>query len=553
MKTFLRMSALGLFAAALLNCGPTWAAGPAADDYGNYITSSDYDSAIPTGLFLDISGTGTLIASDDDSGDSVVIPFAFPFYGVGYTTIGVSTNGFISFGSDTAYLSDFINGSLPQTDIPVPAAFAYHDDIEAMVYGQYFDQASSSFGTEMYVAQWDACHWSCTPGSDPTVVQFNMMLLRDGTIIMPFNLVSSEAGSQATIGIQSGGGAAADSASYLYDEGVMTDGMTIVVFAPTSTQFGRSFNGLGDDMNIAANELGAIQTRSYAAGIRNVVAGAFSEADGDMMTTASVGRIPSGSNAVQGLGFWGRAYGMGITGDFGPSVRGHNAGLQTGMDRLFGNGFLGGISVGYAHSRIDIGALTVAGDFYTVEPYLAARLDPNWTATASVSYTYADYDRISNPLLTAEADGHRFAASFGLDGSYVLPAPGWTLIPSLTLTTGAEDIGEWAGAAFSGAASSTRFFTAEATLKAEKRFVTGSGSAGKFYGLAGFDFVDTNGDNTVALFAANYRTSRFGGVAGAGVQMQLENGASFNAEVKAKGIGADATVIGGSLSLRKTF
>lgn len=548
--------AIGLSAATFLSASPVWAAGPGTDAFGNEITSSDFDPTIPTGLFSDISGTGTILVTGDDAlANDVNIGFAFPFYGTTYTNLAFSTNGWIS-TEPFPGSSDLSNDSVLPTSVSDPGGriYAYHDDIEAVIYGQYFSQAASQFGTEMYVAQWNACHFNCTPGSDLTV-QFNTYLLRDGTIIMAYNLVSAEAGSGATVGIQNPG--ATDGVAYLADEGVMTDGMTIVVYSPTSTAFGHGFGGLGNDINIAANEIGTFQTRYAAGAVQDAARNAFGVAGGDNLNTGSISHTSAYGlgGGASGYSVWGRIGGFGLTGNFGPSVSGHDIALLAGIERMFGSSFLGGVAIGYNRAGLNIGALSVAGNFYTVQPYVAAKLAENWLATASLAYTYSDYSRVSNPLLTASAAGDRFAGSLSLEGRYALHSPGWWIRPNVTLTAGTERIRDWAsvGGAFGGTVAGAGFFTAEATLRIEKEFAGQNGGRGTVYGLLGVDYVNTNGNDAIALFATNRRSSRVGGVAGAGFDMEMGSGIKLNANGKVTGIGSSATAFGASLQLSKSF
>jgi hypothetical protein len=70
-------------------------------------------------VFEDISGTGTLapIASRTaDGGDAdVPIGFSFDFFNESHTTIGIASNGYLTFG---ATLADFTNDAIPDPASP---------------------------------------------------------------------------------------------------------------------------------------------------------------------------------------------------------------------------------------------------------------------------------------------------------------------------------------------------------------------------------------------------------------------------------------------------
>ena len=96
-------------------------------------------------FFQDISGTGTFLIAGDDAVGIWTLPFTFDFYGVNYTAVAASTNGYMS-GNAGDPGTDFTN------DCPIPAVpdigglpprfYPYHDDLIATqpqgVYAQDF-------------------------------------------------------------------------------------------------------------------------------------------------------------------------------------------------------------------------------------------------------------------------------------------------------------------------------------------------------------------------------------------------------------------------------
>src|SRR5438045_892487 len=75
----------------------------------------------------DISGFTTL--SGDDGTATATMPFSVTIGGTSYTTIVISTNGWIEFGSNTQGTSDPANASLPTSKHTNPFLAAYWDDL----------------------------------------------------------------------------------------------------------------------------------------------------------------------------------------------------------------------------------------------------------------------------------------------------------------------------------------------------------------------------------------------------------------------------------------
>jgi hypothetical protein len=65
---------------------------------------ANYTAAAVTSVFEDISGTGTVITgltNQDDASVSIAMGLTFPFYGTNYTSVFVSSNGLLTFGTGT--------------------------------------------------------------------------------------------------------------------------------------------------------------------------------------------------------------------------------------------------------------------------------------------------------------------------------------------------------------------------------------------------------------------------------------------------------------------
>jgi len=157
----------------------------------------------------------TYLTGTDDGYVSSTLPFAFQFYGSAESTIGISSNGILSF-PDTPALTNYVNTTLPYATIP-NAIFPFWDDLMTRSTGICVT-ATGSAPTRQHVVQWADGHFCCT--NDPTVHMDFEVLLSEGTHIIDvrYNRMDDPSGrasgSSATIGIQQGTGVRYDLVSY---------------------------------------------------------------------------------------------------------------------------------------------------------------------------------------------------------------------------------------------------------------------------------------------------------------------------------------------------
>jgi len=153
--------------------------------------------------FIDISGTGTdLMLSGDDAGVTAPIGFAFNFYGIDYTDVGISSNGYLNFnpGGD---LVDFGNDcpGLNAFD-PDQSAFVYWDDLVAdgTAFIESFGVCPNQSGGPVActIIMWqDARHLGGVELFD-----LEAILYANGNILMQYPAGNPETGDGATIGLE---------------------------------------------------------------------------------------------------------------------------------------------------------------------------------------------------------------------------------------------------------------------------------------------------------------------------------------------------------------
>jgi hypothetical protein len=101
--------------------------------------------------FEDISGTGTPLFLTDDSGSVVPIGFTFNFFGVDQATIGVCSNGYLTFGP---VLTDFTNDPIPSAATPNDMIAPLWDDFNPGAGGQVYHQTLGAAPNRRFIAQW---------------------------------------------------------------------------------------------------------------------------------------------------------------------------------------------------------------------------------------------------------------------------------------------------------------------------------------------------------------------------------------------------------------
>jgi hypothetical protein len=168
---------------------PEGSGGP--DDFGYYWIDSDEPGG-PEFNWIDIASYGTPLFLGDDDYETVTLPFIFPFYGENKTSMKISSNGYLTFGSDG---TDYSNDPIPSPIDPNDFIATFWDDLNPPAGGAiyyYYDAVNDRF-----IVEWqNVPHYSY--GGPYT---FEAILYPNGDIVFQYlNMVSRL--EEATIGIE---------------------------------------------------------------------------------------------------------------------------------------------------------------------------------------------------------------------------------------------------------------------------------------------------------------------------------------------------------------
>ena len=83
--------------------------------------------------WLDATVGGTRLTLADDASATVALPFSFRYFGQPHTSVKVSSNGFLVFGSSAA--TEWVNSPLPNPALPNGVVAAYWDDLDPSLNG----------------------------------------------------------------------------------------------------------------------------------------------------------------------------------------------------------------------------------------------------------------------------------------------------------------------------------------------------------------------------------------------------------------------------------
>ncbi|MFC8796089.1 S8 family serine peptidase [Promicromonospora sp. NPDC057138] len=188
------------------------------DDFG-------YSCATSTGDYL--QGDTETSLTGDDVQMSLDLPFEFPFYGVGYDSAFVTSNGHLNFLAGT---TSYANGPIPNSSVPNAALYPFWDDLLLDADSGLYTGTTTVDGEDAFVVEWRNVR-KYSPASDR--LSFSITLLADGTVLFGYGDVTdtdTAKGSSASIGIENETGTIG--MEYSNGAPAVSSGLTITYTAP---------------------------------------------------------------------------------------------------------------------------------------------------------------------------------------------------------------------------------------------------------------------------------------------------------------------------------
>ena len=152
--------------------GPDVGRGSGGPDEFGYTWIDSDESGGPAFNWEDISGTGTPIYLSDDGYEQVALPFNFSFYDIEQSEIKISSNGFLTFGSDA---TAFTNQPIPQSDGIENIICPFWDDLNPYYGGMIYYYSDN----DKFIVQYDGIYHYGSGGP----YTFQVILNDNGSIL----------------------------------------------------------------------------------------------------------------------------------------------------------------------------------------------------------------------------------------------------------------------------------------------------------------------------------------------------------------------------------
>jgi formylglycine-generating enzyme required for sulfatase activity len=190
------------------------------DPFG-YSWRNSQDAAGPVFDWVEIQVVGTnLNITGDDVAGSVTLPWSFPFYDNSYTTMLVSSNGYISFGG---VATSYWNDAIPTTATPNDCIYAFWDDLytgggTGSIWGWHDTQ------TGRYIVEWYQVPQLSNAADINT---FQIILYPSGNIVVQYLDMAEGDIVGATAGLENASGTVGLRVNFDGEGGLLADQVAI--------------------------------------------------------------------------------------------------------------------------------------------------------------------------------------------------------------------------------------------------------------------------------------------------------------------------------------
>jgi hypothetical protein len=200
------------------------------DNFGYEFTDSTEGNICYS--WIDITKTGRNTGINcDDCGVTVPIGFNFNFYGNNYNAVTISSNGYLTFGGEPYYFSNYC---IPDTDTPNNIICPFWDDLYSSCSGSAIYYDTRLAGTDnAFIVEWVGNQFCCGC-PQPWRLTFEAVLYqKSGNILFQYLDMTGPGrvdGSSATIGIENSDGT--DGLQYSCDSPAISNSLAILFYLP---------------------------------------------------------------------------------------------------------------------------------------------------------------------------------------------------------------------------------------------------------------------------------------------------------------------------------
>ncbi|MEM9271340.1 MAG: carbohydrate-binding protein [Cyanobacteria bacterium P01_F01_bin.143] len=191
----------------------------------------------PSFDWVDISSFGTAVSLGDDDEVNIALPFDFAFYGESQTSVNISSNGYLTFGTDG---TSYYNNPIPTTYDANYLIAPFWDDLNPNAGGSIYYH--HDVAEERFIVQYQDIPRYEAEGS----LTFETILHADGSIVFQYEDLNAIVDS-ATIGLENADGT--NGVEVAYNENYLNNGLAInfvPVLKPFLSEAHEVFVGTGE-------------------------------------------------------------------------------------------------------------------------------------------------------------------------------------------------------------------------------------------------------------------------------------------------------------------